>query len=223
MHKYGHHPTNLGVIDMAPVEMMFWLYCPIKMAGSVHMVIPDNLQQFIPMLATVRDDCRNRWRESYVYLTAKTLWVSPENPGNRPGWHSDGFMTDDLNYVWSDRDGTLFWEPEETRAFAQDHVASLAEMADAAEAGPVKQYPDKHLLRLDETVIHRVADFAAPAMRSFVKISVSRHKYNLVGNSINHLMPTDWYFAPRAEGRNHPSPTLLHAFAPVRSSGARDV
>lgn len=205
MAEYGFPPVDLGRVDLAPVEMMFWLYCPVKLIGSTETVIPTNLMQFLPLLEQVKDDCRNRWRENYVYLTAKTLWVSPENPGNRPGWHSDGFMTDDLNYVWSDRDGTLFWEPEQPCAFTQDHVASLAEMATAASAGPTKQYPDKHLLRLDESVIHRVADFAAPAMRSFVKISISRHRYNLVGNSINHLLPVNWDLAPRAAERNHPA------------------
>lgn len=205
MGEYGFPPRDLGRVALAPVEMMFWLYCPVKLPDSHAMVIPPNLMQFLPLLELAKYDCRNRWKENYVYLTAKTLWVSPENPGNRPGWHSDGFMTDDLNYVWSDRDGTLFWEPEQPRDFVQDHVASLAEMASAASAGPVKQYPDKHLLRLDETVIHRVADFGAPAMRTFVKISVSRHKYNLVGNSINHLLPVNWAFAPRAAERNHPA------------------
>lgn len=209
MGRYGSPPVNLGIIDLAPVEMMFWLYCPIKMTGKTHMVLPANLEQFTPLLHQVRDDCRNRWRENYVYLTAKTLWVSPENPGNRPGWHSDGFMTDDLNYVWSDRDGTLFWEPAETCDFTQDHELSLAEMAAKASAGPTRAYPDKSLLRLDETVIHRVNDFKAPGMRSFVKVSVSRHKYNLVGNSINHDLPNDWYFAPRAADRNHPAASTL--------------
>jgi hypothetical protein len=208
MTDYGFAPRDLGRVDLAPVEMMFWLYCPVKLAGSSTMVIPPNLTQFLPLLELAKYDCRDLWKENYVYLTAKTLWVSPENPGNRPGWHSDGFMTQDLNYVWSDRDGTLFWESEQPREFVQDHVSSLTEMASAASAGPVKQYPDKHLLRLDETVIHRVADFAAPGMRSFVKISVSRHRYNLVGNSINHLLPVNWDLAPRAADRNHPSASI---------------
>lgn len=205
MGKYGLPPVDLGRVDLAPVEMMFWLYCPVKMADASQMAIPDNLTQFMPLLDRVRDDCRGRWRASYVYLTAKTLWVTQDNPGNRPGWHSDGFMTDDLNYIWSDRDGTLFWVPVDTFDFTQDHTASLAEMDALASLGPLKTYPDKTLLRLDETVIHRVNDFKAPGVRSFVKVSVSRHKYNLVGNSINHLLPNDWYFAPRSDERNHPA------------------
>ena len=26
---YGAPPVDLGLIDLSPVEMMFWLYCPI--------------------------------------------------------------------------------------------------------------------------------------------------------------------------------------------------
>lgn len=205
MADYGKPPVDLGRVDLAPVEMMFWLYCPVKLVGSSILIVPDNLQQFAPLLELVRDDCRDRWRESYVYLTAKTLWVSQENPGNRPGWHSDGFMTDDLNYVWSDRDGTLFWVPVETRNFTQHHEHSLAEMTEAANAGPMMSYRDKHFLRLDESVIHRMADFDVPRVRSFVKISVSRHEYNLVGNSINHLLPVNWDLVSRSIERNHPT------------------
>jgi hypothetical protein len=204
MAKYGKPPIDLGRNDLSPVEMMFWLYCPVKMAGDTQLVIPDNLTQFTPLLDLARDDCSSRWRDSYIYLSAKRLFVSPENPMNRPGWHSDGFMTDDLNYVWSDRDGTFFWEPETLVDFTQNHEASLPEMEAKASQGPIITYPDKHFLRLDETVIHRVADLSGSHLRSFVKISVSQHQYNLVGNSINHRLPNDWYFAPRSETRNHP-------------------
>src|SRR3546814_8254778 len=96
-------------------------------------------------------------------------------------------MTDDLNFIWSSCNGTLFWEPEERVVFSQDHHASLAEMEAAAEPDVEhhRTYRDKHLLLLDQGVIHRVADVKTPGMRTFVKVSISRHKYNLVGNSIN--------------------------------------
>lgn len=145
--------------------------------------------------------------DSYVYLTAKVLWVTADNPGNRPGWHSDGFMTDDLNYIWSDSNGTVFWSPDKTRSFSQDHAKSLREMEEAAEAfpNPYVVYADKHLLRLDERVIHRTPDITTPGIRSFVKVSVSKHKYNLIGNSINHELPINWKMYSRAEVRNHPT------------------
>lgn len=200
---YGLPPVDLGMINLSPKEMLFWLYCPIKPPlGKV--VIPPNLMQFRPLVDVVwrDDDCE--WDESYVYITAKTLWVTHENPGNRRGWHSDGFMTDDQNYIWSDTKGTLFWEPSAPTQFVQDHVKSLDEMETAAERGPFKVYPDKHILRLDQSVIHRVADFEAPGMRTFVKISVSRNEYRLAGNSINHGLDLNWSYAERETVRNTP-------------------
>jgi len=207
MKIYGAPPVDLGLVDLSPVEMMAWLYCPIKLPGSYEATVPDNLKQFYPIINRVFNDLANidgALFVSYVYITAKTLWVTPDNPGNRPGWHSDGFMTDDLNYIWSDRNGTLFWEPCERVAFSQDHLASLAEM-ERCELGPHKVYPDKHLLRLDQTVMHRVADVKTAGMRTFVKVSVSTQKYNLAGNSINHAFGPLGDYAPRSVERNHPS------------------
>lgn len=201
---YGDAPIDLGLIDLSPKEMMFWMYCPIKLPGQHLERYPANLRQFMPIVSAVDLDLGNNeiWLNSYVYLTAKTLWVSKDNPGNRPGWHSDGFMTDDLNYIWSDRCGTEFWEPPFRTTFTQDHHASLAEMEVMAALGPVQTYPDKHLLRLDEKVIHRVAENLTSGMRTFVKVSVSKHRYDLEGNSVNHAFPK-WEYAPRGAERNH--------------------
>lgn len=210
---YGAPPIDLGLIDISPKEMMFWLYCPVKLPGMLSMSVPDNLRQFGPLLRAARDDASEVWRDNYVYITAKTLFVSADNPGNRPGWHSDGFMTDDLNYIWSDCNGTLFWEPQNRVSFVQDHMDSLAEMQAAAHVGPHTVYPDKHLLRLDQTVIHRVADVKTPRVRSFVKISVSRDRYDLVGNSVNHELAPDWKYFERNADRNAPAKAETKAVA----------
>lgn len=204
---YGASPIDLGLIELSPSEMMAWLYCPIKVPGTVAFSIPDNLKQFEKIIDAVELDQGYNLIDKYVYLTAKTLWVTAENPGNRPGWHSDGFMTDDLNYIWSDCNGTLFWEPEQLTSFIQDHNASLAEMGRRAEFDPFHHvvYPNKHLLRLDQTVIHRVADVNNPRWRSFVKVSVSRNVYNLIGNSINHELGPIGEYVPRSDERDHPS------------------
>lgn len=204
--KYGTMPVDLGFIGLEPKEMMFWMYCPVKLPGRVAIVLPDNLNQFSPLMRRVFNDCADRWHESYVYLTAKTLWVTPDSPGNRPGWHSDGFLTDDLNYIWSDRAPTVFFHDGGLHAFSADHEASLPEMEALCrtDAFVLYAYPDKHLLRLDETVLHRTPEAFAPGMRTFVKISVSRHRYALEGNSINHLLAPDWDYQPRKAERNCP-------------------
>lgn len=211
---YGISPCPLGKIDISPKEMMFWLYCPIKMRNVRYEGITDllkttpaNLHQFAPIIERAMDSVISDWLTSrYVYITAKTLWVTPDNPGNRKGWHADGFMTDDLNFIWADRNPTLFWVPDEQVSFIQDHHASLAEMENAAErdVDHHRTYGDKKLLMLDQRVIHRVADIETAGMRTFVKISVSKDRYNLIGNSINHLLPMDWDYFERQDERNCP-------------------
>lgn len=183
--------------------MMFWLYCPIKEPFG-HQVIPGNLRWCMGFLGRIMLDEPDRVWESYVYITAKTLWVTPENPGNRPGWHSDGFMTDDLNYIWSDCNPTEFWVPEKLVELTQDHTVSMREMDELVQPHEQLVYGNKHLLKLDETVIHRVQDLAAPCMRTFVKISVSKHQYRLKGNSINHELGLDWEYVDRQAERNTP-------------------
>lgn len=203
---YGAPPVDLGLIDLSPCEWMAWLYLPIKLANSFTESLPPNLEQFRPLIdATSRDVGADRWHESYVYITAKTLFVTASNPGNRPGWHSDGFMTDDLNYIWADENPTVFWTRQERISFTADHGVSLHEMAHCEhDAANHKTYPLKHLLRLDQTVMHKVADNAKSGMRSFVKISVSRHRYALKGNSINHEIAADWDYGDRSTERNAP-------------------
>lgn len=206
---YGAPPTDLGLIDLDPREMMFWLYCPIKLPGMEGLIYPPNLHQFLPIFDKVCHDVPiHRWRESYVYVTAKTLFATPENPGNRPGWHSDGFLTDDLNYIWCDGNPTVFWEGGPI-SFTADHIASLDEMNLVCQSDWERHQvcPVKHLLRLDQRVMHKVATDIRPGVRTFIKVSVSDQKYALAGNSINHGLAPDWVYQDRAESRNCPQGT----------------
>jgi hypothetical protein len=204
---YGAAPADLGLVDISPVEMMFWLYCPIKLAGNFGTSVPENLAQYLPLLDEVFEDLgADEWTKNYVYLTAKTLWCSPDNPGNRPDWHSDGFLTEDLNYIWYDANPTVFWESDERVDFIAHHQLSLAEMEAVCEHDVARhrRYPLKHLLRLDQTVMHKVDTNITAGVRTFVKISVSKHRYDLKGNSINHELAPDWAYQDRAAERNHP-------------------
>ena len=204
---YGAAPIDLGIVDISPREMMFWLYCPIKVPGTVGSAIPPNLFQFSGLVDVIAADIGAvRWYEHYVYITAKTLWCSPDNPGNRPDWHSDGFLTEDINYIWYDANPTVFWESHERVSFTADHHASLAEMEAVCEPDVSKhrRYPPKHLLRLDQTVMHKVDTNILAGVRTFVKVSVSRHVYALNGNSINHGLALNWAYQDRGTERNCP-------------------
>lgn len=201
---YGNLPEDLGFVSLSPVEMMCWMYLPISTPGEP-LTLPPNLEQFRPIIARVAERERERFQSEYVYLTAKTLWVSGDYIGNRPGWHSDGFGTDDLNFIWYDRAPTEFIEGSFTLPDGCDDAMML--MADMAKHCATVTYPDKHLLRLTPAVVHRSPVAFAPGMRTFVKVSISPDRYNLEGNSINHGLHERWPLLPRALERNHPAKT----------------
>lgn len=201
---YGDLPEDLGLIDLSPVEMMAWLYCPISVASGWSIVLPPNLEQFRPIIEAVWKRDNLRCKGQYVYLTAKTLWVEGSNIGNRPGWHSDGFGTDDVNYIWYDRSPTEFLEDAFT--LPADCADAMERMdARARVAGVLRTFPDKHLLRLTPSCIHRSPVKFEPGMRTFVKVSISPNRYDLEGNSINHGLAERWPLVPRQMVRNHPS------------------
>lgn len=215
----GGAPVDLGLIDLSFDEMLFWQYCPIFVPGELGVRLPSNLEQFWPIVEAAILDLEEQGiyyfdEGLHIYLTAKTLWVQGGYIGNRHGWHTDGFSTDDINYIWSSRAPTEFYiEDDPMIEVSDDHYESMDQMRHHFEEVnwkcphyPVHTYPDKHLLRLDPTVMHRCADHFEDGMRTFVKVSVSKHQYNLKGNSINHDLPrSHWPLVDRAEERNHPT------------------
>lgn len=199
--RYGQLPIDLGFVNLNPSEMMFWLNCPIKLPYG-QFVIPENLKQFNPIIFKMRDALQSMLHDKYVYLTVKTLYLNKGCPSNRPGWHSDGFMTDDINLIWYDSVPTVFWNPSEQVSIIQDHQQSLAQMSELCENGPFKTYPVKHLLMLNQHDIHKCGDVKEDGIRTFIKISVSKNKYDMEGNSINHALGTNWNYQKRDKQRN---------------------
>nr|CAI3971292.1 hypothetical protein ORM20_00243 [Ochrobactrum phage ORM_20] len=213
--KYGKPPKIVAFVPLDTKEMCCWMYLPIKVPGSC-IQIPENAQQFWPIVERAYYDYvgpdLSKIDDKYVYLTAKTLFTTPGNPGNRPGWHSDGFMTDDINYIWSNRNPTIFFEAEDQNnlfSFAADHAFSLDQMDRLCESRPDlwRTYLDQTLIKLDESVLHKVDTDIEPGMRTFVKVSISKERYALEGNSINHklkhLFGTDYQV--RQKIRNDPA------------------
>jgi hypothetical protein len=208
---YGAAPKDLGELKLDTSEMMFWLYLPIKMPGTFLPELPENLRQYQHIVDRCMDDVimddainprGDRWTQSYVYLSVKVLHVTPDAAGNRPGWHSDGFLTNDLNYIWADRNPTEFFIADGVKlSVPEDHKESMATFEFWADS--VQHTRDRlehakvnHLYRLDQTVIHRVSLNVDSGKRAFVKVSVSDKPYVQLGNSINHLLP------------EHPRPSL---------------
>lgn len=185
-------------------------------------------------IADARRTCAHL-RDPYVYVTAKRRHAQPGNPLNRPGWHADNFGADspdgttgDLNYVWADRYPTRLLLSDDPLTLSGDDTESMLDMEGHAEtaefrtrrwnsarqfngnaprpASRIEHAPLGTLLRLTPWVIHTTPEIPAPGgMRSFLKISVSAHRFDLRGNSHNHAFDYDWAMVDRATLRNHPS------------------
>jgi len=197
---YGEMPKTYGVVDVQSDEMMAYLYLPVKMPNSESFILEDRLKFVLPILNIIKhaDDLTGK----YVYLTVKNIFCTKDNPGNRPGCHSDGFLTDDINYIWYDKEPTVFYH--QPFKVGDDHIVSMEQFERQANENCALTYEDKSLLRLDQYVVHRPPAIKVPGMRLFIKVSISDEKYNLIGNTHNYLIDYDWKMYSRNQLRNHP-------------------
>lgn len=206
--RYGQPPAPLAMYSVECKEMLFYQYLPIKMIGEFYKpVYEDRLSCFNELIGAICCDYigvygLDSYMASYVYMTAKYLYNQTGCPFNRPGWHCDGFMTDDINYVWSDNNPTEFNCSD--FALSQDDELSLSEMQEQANPYATFCYEKGTLIRLNQFNVHRVAEGASAGMRTFLKVSFSKDKYDLLGNSHNYLMDYNWEMKPRKESRNIP-------------------
>lgn len=204
MITYGSAPVACGEFSPVQPEMMFYLYLPIKLAGGSAVKIPERLWPFREIIAVAMSDYgkNNYLRSAYIYVTAKTMYVQPGQPGNREGWHADGFGSGgDINYIWCDKNPTEF-AVQDFGEISTDDKLSMVQMAERVKPECIVTYPVNTLLRLDESVVHRVADHVEPGVRRFIKITFSRHVFNNEGNSHNYLLDYNWSMLPRSLARN---------------------
>lgn len=205
--KYGKIPKYLGQYYLESKELMAYLYLPVKLNDSTDITIEDRLlflNEIIGLIACdfVGDYGIDKFVSSYMYLTYKRLYQQKGSYLNRPGFHSDGFLTDDINYVWSDLNPTIFNFSPFT--LTMDDEKSLIEMDNQAIERCNYHYDNNSLLRMDQYVIHKANDNDFEGYRSFLKVSFSNDKYDLEGNSRNYLLDYDWKLRQRNESRNIP-------------------
>lgn len=206
--KYGQKPKTLGIFTVESKEMMFYQYLPIKLAGTVHLTPEKRLLGYDKIILSACLDYMNTFgreafTKSYVYVTVKNLYQHKNgNSFNREGWHSDGFLTDDVNYIWSDKAPTVFNLSDFN--IRLDDALGMKDMNDQAMLQNNVTYMNNMLLRLNQYVIHKVGEMPESGMRQFVKVSISRDKYDLLGNSVNYDLEYNWDMKPRKEVRNVP-------------------
>lgn len=133
--KYGDLPTKLKTIEAKYKEMLFYQYLPIKMIGEVRPTVEPRLSCFDEIIGNILCDFIgvfgiDKYVDSYVYLTAKYRYQMSGCSFNRNGYHSDGFMTDDINYIWYDKSPTIF-NSSDFKITLDDKI-SMKEMEDQA-------------------------------------------------------------------------------------------
>lgn len=201
MGYYGMPPLIVGSVRLVPQEMCFVQYLPILIPGS-GMAIPTNLLWTLPLINKVVDPLALGLGD-HVYLTVKHLYVTPSNMGNRPGWHTDGFGSEDVSYVWCNKFPTEFCIQE--FLLSDDHDKSLIEMeSQVTDKSVIITYPENTILRLDKYNVHRVPKHGE-GYRTFVKVNTSKDRYNLIGNAHNYLLDYNWNMVERNPSRNHTS------------------
>jgi len=205
--KYGDLPVPICEYRIKCDEMMFYQYLPIKMVLSDEIKYEPRLNCFDAIISKICDDFIELFGESayhnhYIYLTAKHQYQVANTSFNRLGYHSDGFMTDDINYIWSDANPTIFNNSDFT--ITQDDRISLSEMETQARAENQIVYRDNNILRLNQFNIHKVNECDFSGMRTFLKISFSVDKYDLIGNSHNYSLDYNWEMKLRQTERNIP-------------------
>ena len=213
--EYGVAPDVIDNIEVPFDEMIFHLYMPVfipenplpedmdRLYRDLYYSLPPSLLDFRGMMATAILHETNVVGNNFThwYITVKNMFVTPDNMANRPGWHSDGYMTEDVNYIWTNRIPSEF-AVQEFVDLSPDHSVSLDEMEAQVRDESIVRYQENDLIRIDQRHIHRVPVDTYTGMRMFVKISASNHRFNLKGNAHNHQIGYDWRMYSRDELRN---------------------
>lgn len=196
-------PESYGKYILEPEEYCYSVYMPIRhlCGGNLKSwYIPKSLKWVEPLLLHV--DWHDLMEYEFVYLTAKHMYV--DGYQNRPGWHIDGFGSEDINYIWCSDNPTEV--AVQHFDLSEDHIKSLSEMEDQVMDTHIKKLQPNKLYRLDNTIVHRCPPAFTPMLRTFVKLSFSNDVYNLKGNASNPLMMSGIFDnkVQRDSTRNHP-------------------
>jgi hypothetical protein len=198
-------PEVISVHNVYDTEFLSYYFMPIKLAYTDNMVYEKRILQFSDLILDAADDFyktygSREYIENYIYLTVKRLYQDGKCGFNRPGYHLDGFGTNDINYIWSDCQPTIF----NTGSFhlSEDDNLSLVELEQQAKEENEITYPDNVLLKLDATVPHKVNSNIHTGVRTFFKLTFSKDRFNLIGNTHNYELDYNWEMKPRKNQRN---------------------
>lgn len=206
MTLYNKPPKKIAEFEVEVTEFFSYTYLPIKLSGSYKIVVEDRLEIFNLIIGRALCDFvgsygLDTFLNSYVYVTAKNQYQKGGCGFNRQGWHSDGFGTNDISYIWSNKQPTVFNSGD--FFLSNDDKNSMAEMEAQVDEKFNFSFPNNSLIRMDQFSIHKVGKYEE-GTRAFLKICFSQDKYNLKGNSINYGLDYKWEYFERDKDRNIP-------------------
>jgi hypothetical protein len=192
------------------LEFCSFTYMCIKQAGQSDYYIPDNLSELVMGLLggiwALSPSTQEEAIKKNVYITVKKGWVQEGSYGNRAGWHIDGFLSDQENFIWQDSEELPTHVSEGDFRLTPDHGESLEEMC--IQASRVHHFDRvleaNHLYSMNQSVVHRPSVNRGDAvLRTFIKLTFSEEEFNCVGNAWNYKLPHIKPTAQRAVTRNH--------------------
>lgn len=210
----GRPAVVAGLPNMSTLEFQHTVYMPVMSPMPHSLAVPGHLQWALPALQAALQylhghRCPDLFANWYAYLTVKRSWVEKGTTGNREGWHIDGYGSDgDWNFIWFDSVPTEW--AKYTGPLPSDHEQCLDTLSMMHESCAYKDAPleplKTHVLYDLGNTVHRCGIAEESGMRTFVKVSVSKHRYDLEGNARNPYLPDTWWpLKPRHATRNHPT------------------
>ncbi|ADG59958.1 hypothetical protein Acj9p058 [Acinetobacter phage Acj9] len=179
----------------------------IKQAGHSEYQIPANIEHIVwEAIAAVHELNEQLYNDDWLYncyLTLKHEYVNPSSTGTRPGWHIDGFMSDQKNFIWSDCLPTQVALGD--FKLSLHHDLSLHEMERDVRGRPIVQLASKMMYELDQEVVHApvVNETSSPILRTFLKLTYTKDEFNCARNAWNYKLPNVRGFKTPGASRNH--------------------
>ena len=195
--------------DVESLEFCNIVYMCIKQAGISEYSIPDNLKELVDSVIsdiyTLSPELyENDWTK-YCYLTVKKMYVQPNSYGNREGFHIDGFLSDQENFIWSDCEATPTEVSIGKFELSNNHETSLTEMMVQASYNFTEQLKPFNLYDMNQSIVHRPTKNlnSEAVLRTFIKVTYSKELFNCVGNAWNYKLPHIKPAVKRGQSRNH--------------------
>ena len=195
--------------DVESLEFCNVVYMCIKQAGISEYSIPDNLKELVDSVIsdiyTLSPELYDNDWTKYCYLTIKKMYVQPNSYGNREGFHIDGFLSDQENFIWSDCEATPTEVSIGKFELSNNHETSLTEMMAQASYNFTEQLKPFNLYDMNQSIVHRPTKNLSneAILRTFIKVTYSKELFNCVGNAWNYKLPHIKPSVKRNQNRNH--------------------